>query len=115
MAHRIEPLTAGKTMTRRASGSVEHTPIRGAAEYDKPTRTAQPDDANAKPHFTRRTNTFSKKREKHEVMFAHFAAWYNFCRRHQTLKTTPAISAGLVTEAWTIERLFAESAKSHAG
>ena len=30
--------------------------------------------------FTRLTNAFSKKWENHELMFALFVAWYNFCR-----------------------------------
>lgn len=64
--------------------------------------------------FTRLTNAFSKKWENHEAMFALFAAWYNFCRRHQTLKTTPAVAAGLTAEAWSLERLLAESAKAMA-
>jgi hypothetical protein len=44
-------------------------------------------------------------------MFALFVAWYNFCRPHMTLRTTPAIAAGLAGEPWTVERLFSESAK----
>lgn len=61
--------------------------------------------------FTRLTNAFSKKWENHEAMFALFAAWYNFCRKHSTLKTTPAVAAGLASEGWTLERLLVESAK----
>jgi transposase-like protein/IS1 family transposase len=64
--------------------------------------------------FTRLTNAFSKKWENHEAMFALFAAWYNFCRRHQTLDTTPAVAAGLTGEPWTMERLLQESANSLA-
>jgi transposase-like protein/IS1 family transposase len=62
--------------------------------------------------FTRLTNAFSKKWENHELMFALFVAWYNFCRPHMTLKTTPAVAAGLTGETWTMERLLSESAKS---
>lgn len=64
--------------------------------------------------FTRLTNAFSKKWENHQAMFALFAAWYNFCRKHQTIKTTPAVAAGLTTEAWTLKRLLEESAKTVA-
>ena len=60
--------------------------------------------------FTRLTNAFSKKWENHEAMFALFAAWYNFCRVHMTLKTTPAVAAGLAKEPWTLERLLREAA-----
>jgi hypothetical protein len=44
-------------------------------------------------------------------MFALFVAWYNFCRTHMTLGTTPAVAAGLASGAWTVERLLSESAK----
>lgn len=62
--------------------------------------------------FTRLTNAFSKKWENHQAMFALFAAYYNFCRRHQTLKTTLAVAAGLAAVPWTIERLLEVSARS---
>jgi uncharacterized membrane protein YkvA (DUF1232 family) len=60
--------------------------------------------------FTRLTNAFSKSWENHELMFALFVAWYNFCRPHMTLKTTPAVAAGMATEPWTVERLLRTSA-----
>ena len=62
--------------------------------------------------FTRLTNAFSKKWENHELMFALFVAWYNFCRPHMTLKTTPAVAAGLASEPWSMERLLGESSRS---
>jgi hypothetical protein len=42
--------------------------------------------------FTRLTNAFSKKWENHQAMFALFAAWSNFCRKHQTLKMMPQLA-----------------------
>lgn len=45
--------------------------------------------------FTRLTNGFSKKIENHEHALALHYFNYNFIRKHQTLKTTPAIAAGL--------------------
>lgn len=62
--------------------------------------------------FTRLTNAFSKKWENHTLMFALFVAWYNFCRPHMTLKTTPAVAAGLAGETWSVERLLGESANA---
>jgi len=62
--------------------------------------------------FTRLTNAFSKKWENHQLMFALFVAFYNFCRVHMTLKTTPAVAAGLASETWSIERQLKASAKS---
>jgi transposase-like protein/IS1 family transposase len=62
--------------------------------------------------WTRLTNAFSKKWENHVLMFALFVAWYNFCRPHMTLRTTPAVAAGMASEPWSMERLLGESAKS---
>lgn len=53
--------------------------------------------------FTRSTNAFSKKVENHAHMIAlHFMA-YNFIRLHKTLRTTPAMAAGVVDTLWTME------------
>jgi len=30
---------------------------------------------------------------------------YNFCRKHSTIKTTPAIKAGLTDRVWTLHDL----------
>ena len=50
--------------------------------------------------FTRLTNAFSKKIENLEYALALHFMHYNFCRRHQTLKTTPAIAAGIADHVW---------------
>ena len=65
--------------------------------------------------FTRLTNAFSKKWENHNAMFALYVTWYNYCRPHMTLKTTPAVAAGLAKEPWTLERLLKESANLTIG
>lgn len=36
----------------------------------------------------------------------HFA-YYNFCRKHQTIRTTPAIAAGLTDHVWELSELLA--------
>ena len=45
--------------------------------------------------FTRLTNAFSKSIRHHEAAVALWITWYNFGRNHMTLKTTPAVKAGL--------------------
>ena len=46
--------------------------------------------------FTRLTNGHSKSLKHHVAMQALYFAWYNFCRKHETLKgKTPAMASGL--------------------
>jgi IS1 family transposase len=56
--------------------------------------------------MTRLTNAFSKKRENHEYHLALYFLYYNFCRKHMTLKETPAMAAGLTDHAWTLAELL---------
>jgi len=55
--------------------------------------------------FTRLTNGFSKKALNLDRALALHFMHYNFCRRHQTLKTTPAIASGLTDRVWTLHDL----------
>jgi IS1 family transposase len=52
--------------------------------------------------FTRLTNAFSKKVENHAHSVALFAMYYNFVRIHKTLRTTPAMAAGVTSRLWEI-------------
>jgi len=52
--------------------------------------------------FTRLTNAFSKKVENHAHSVALFAMYYNFVRIHKTLRTTPAMAAGVTDRLWEI-------------
>jgi transposase-like protein/IS1 family transposase len=56
--------------------------------------------------LTRLTDGHSKKWENHNAALGLFFAYYNFCRKHSTIKTTPAVAAGLASEPWTVERLL---------
>lgn len=61
--------------------------------------------------FTRLTNAHSKSARHHAAMTALFVAWYNFCRKHHTLRgKTPAMVAGLTDHVWSIGKLL-EAAK----
>jgi IS1 family transposase len=53
--------------------------------------------------FTRLTNAFSKKLENHAHMVALYALWYNFVRIHKTLRTSPAMAAGIEARLWSME------------
>ena len=52
--------------------------------------------------FTRLTNAFSKKVEKHAHAVALHMLYYNFVRIHQTVRTTPAMAADVTTRLWEI-------------
>jgi IS1 family transposase len=45
--------------------------------------------------FTRLTNGFSKRIQNHKYAVALYSLHYNFIRVHQTIKTTPAMAAGI--------------------
>lgn len=55
--------------------------------------------------FTRLTNAFSKKLKNHFHMLAIYFMFYNFVRIHKTLKTTPAMAAGIETRLWDMKDL----------
>jgi IS1 family transposase len=55
--------------------------------------------------FTRLTNGFSKKVENHAAAVALHFMHYNFVRNHQTLKTTPAVAAGIERHPWSLTQL----------
>jgi IS1 family transposase len=55
--------------------------------------------------MTRLTNAFSKKVENHTHQLAINFAHHNFSRVHRTLRCTPAMAAGVVSELWSIADL----------
>ncbi len=61
--------------------------------------------------FTRLTNAFSKKVEKHAHSVSIHFMHYNFCRPHQTLtkeagkRTTPAMAAAITSYPWSLTQL----------
>jgi IS1 family transposase len=56
--------------------------------------------------LTRLTNAFSKKFENFQAAVALNFAYYNFCKRHTTLRMTPAQAAGVESSAWTVAELI---------
>jgi IS1 family transposase len=57
--------------------------------------------------FTRLTNGFSKKIEHHAAAVALHMLHYNFVRIHQTLRTSPAMAAGVTNRLWEISDMIA--------
>lgn len=52
--------------------------------------------------FTRLTNAHSKKLENHKHAVALHYFHYNFIRKHSTIKTTPAVAAGVASRELTM-------------
>jgi hypothetical protein len=57
--------------------------------------------------FTRLTNGFSKKVENLQAAVALHYAHYNFVRKHSTIKTTPAVAAGVAENELALRDLVA--------
>jgi len=60
--------------------------------------------------LTRLTYAFSKKLENFEAATALHFAYYNFVKRHNTLRVTPAMEAGIERDFWTVENLVETAA-----
>ena len=57
--------------------------------------------------FTRLTNGFSKKVENHAYAVALHMMYYNFVRVHKTLRTSPAMAAGVSKRLWEVSDIVA--------
>jgi IS1 family transposase len=60
--------------------------------------------------LTRLTLAFSKKRENFEAAVALHFAYYNFVKRHNTLRCTPAMAAGVTGSFWSVGDLVEATA-----
>jgi IS1 family transposase len=60
--------------------------------------------------LTRLTYAFSKKLENFDAAVALHFAYYNFVKRHNTLRCTPAMAAGIERDFWTVENLVEAAA-----
>ena len=57
--------------------------------------------------FTRLTNAFSKRIDNHCHALALYFVWYNFVRIHKTLRTSPAMAAGVTDRLWEMNDIVA--------
>lgn len=64
----------------------------------------------ASRRFTRLTNGFSKTMKNHAAAISLYVAHYNFCRVHETIRTTPALALGVTDHVWSIAELVHASA-----
>jgi IS1 family transposase len=56
--------------------------------------------------FTRLSNGFSKRLENHCAAVSLHVAYYNLCRIHESLRSTPAMVLGIADHIWTIGDLI---------
>jgi IS1 family transposase len=61
--------------------------------------------------LVRRTNAFSKRLEHHHAAMSLWIAYYNFCRFHSTLRTTPAVAVGVTDHICSVAELMSEALK----
>ena len=69
---------------------------------------AERNNLNVRMHsrrMTRLTNAFSKKMENHAHAMALHFMYYNFVRIHATLRTTPAMAAGVTDRLWEVSNM----------
>jgi len=55
--------------------------------------------------LARLTYAFSKKPENFEAAAGLHFAYYNFVKRHITLRCTPAVAAGIERDFWSVKDL----------
>ena len=60
--------------------------------------------------LTRLTLAFSKKRENFEAAVTLHFAYYNFVKRHSTIRCTPAMAAGVAKSFWSVGELIEAAA-----
>jgi hypothetical protein len=63
--------------------------------------------------MTRLTNGFSKIWSNHVAMMNAFFGVYNFCKVHGTIRTTPAVAAGVTEHVWTVRELIEKTSGTH--
>jgi transposase-like protein/IS1 family transposase len=90
---------------------IEKTPRFGTPDEDRiSTSYSERFNLSVRMHvrrFTRLTNAHSKSAEHHAAMVALFTAYYNFCRKHETLgKATPAMASELTDRVWSVRELL---------
>lgn len=55
--------------------------------------------------LTRLTNAFSKKLENFKAAIGLHFGYYNYVKIHSTLRTTPAMAAGVTKKLWSVAEL----------
>jgi IS1 family transposase len=104
--------TEGRYMPPRVE-SVKRTNLIGEA-FRVGTSYVERQNCTARQHvnrLTRLTLGFSKKLENLNAAMGLYFAYYNFVRRHKTIRCTPAMELGVASRLWKVEDLVALAAK----
>ena len=56
--------------------------------------------------LARKTLRHSKDLRQHRAAVALYYTYFNLCRMHETLRTTPAVALGVTLRQWTIGELI---------
>ena len=68
----------------------------------------------ASPRFTRLTNGFSKCIRNHSAAVSLFVGHHNYCRVHESLRTTPAMALGVADHVWSVAELLHAASSGEA-
>ena len=115
--YEAEPIGPGRYSPPKVTGT-EKTPVFGAPIAEL-VSTSYVERQNLTVRmgvrrYTRLTNAFSKKLENHTAATALHFAHYNFVRQHKTLRTSPAMAAGVSDTLWGMGELV-DAALAHEG
>jgi hypothetical protein len=87
---------------RHADGCSERRP-ESETHLDELRRAPESDDEDVNPQVHEADKRLSKKLENHAAMVAIYFMYYNFARKHQTFRVTPAMEAGIADHIWSID------------
>jgi hypothetical protein len=109
-----ESVEAQRRYSAPKINSVEKKAVYGRPEFDLiSTSYVERLNATTRLHMkrlARLTHAFSKKRENFEAAVGLHFAYYNFVRRHSTVRCTPAMAAGVEQSFWSIGELLEAAA-----
>jgi IS1 family transposase len=108
-SYEAEPTGSGRYSPPKVI-SVEKTRVFGEPDLDKiSTSFVERQNLTMRMsirRLTRLTNAFSKKAENHSAAIALWFGYYNFVRSHRSLKTTPAVAAGVEKRSWKLNEFL---------
>ena len=110
----VEEVQAQRRYSQPEITAIEKKAISGRPNFDLiSTSYVERLNATTRLHMkrlARLTHAFSKKRVNFEAAVGLHFAYYNFVRRHNTLRCTPAMAAGVASSFWSVGDLLEAAA-----